>query len=203
MFAYIKGTVASCDADSIILDNHGIGYLIYVPSSLSEQLSVGDEVKIHTYFAVREDAICLYGFETKDELELYKLLLSVSGIGPKGAMGLLSVMNADDIRFAVLSDDAAAIARAPGIGKKTAQKVIIELKDKLSLEDAFEKKAAHAKEADAKDNVQNKAQSEAVMALAALGYSNTEALKAVRKAAPDHEGADTEELIKAALKELL
>lgn len=201
MLAYIKGIVASCGQDHIVLDNHGIGYQIFVPSSLPEQLSVGDEVKIYTYFAVREDAVCLYGFQTKDELELYKMLLTVSGIGPKGAMGLLSVMSADDIRFAVLSDDAGAIAKAPGIGKKTAQKVIIELKDRLSLEDAFEKKADHTAR-DSEDNSQNGAQSEAVMALAALGYSNSEALKAVRKAASEHGEASTQDLIKAALKEL-
>lgn len=202
MLAYIKGTVAYCGPDSIVLDNHGIGYQIFVPASLSEQLSIGDEVKIHTYFAVREDAVCLYGFQTKDELDLYRMLLSVSGIGPKGAMGLLSVMTADDIRFAVLSDDAGAIAKAPGIGKKTAQKVIIELKDRLSLEDAFEKKSAHTESA-AGQGTKNQAQSEAVMALVALGYSNSEALKAVRKTASERENPDTEELIKAALKELV
>lgn len=200
MLAYIKGTVAGCGQDFVIVDNHGIGYRIFVPTTLASELSAGDEVKIYTYFAVREDAVCLYGFQTQDELDLYKMLLSVSGIGPKAAMGILSVMSADDVRFAVLSDDAGAIAKAPGVGKKTAQKVILELKDRLSLEEAFEKKAANTKESSNAEA--GGAQSEAIMALAALGYSNSEAMKAVRKVAPEHEGADTEELIKAALKEL-
>ncbi len=198
MYAYIKGTVAAVDESHVILDNHDIGYLIYVPASVSEQLSVGDEVKLHTYFAVREDAMQLFGFLSRDDLEVYQLLLGVSGIGPKGALGVLSVMDADELRFAVLSDDAAAISKAPGIGKKTAQKVIIELKDKLNLEDAFEQKAAHTEAA----SVKNSPQSEAVLALAALGYSNSEAMKAVKSVAGDHEHADVEELIKAALKEL-
>jgi Holliday junction DNA helicase RuvA len=202
MFAYIKGLVAAIDQDCLILDNQGIGYRIFIPSSVADQLSVGDEAKIYTHFAVREDAMQLYGFLTRDDLDLYEMLLTVSGIGPKGAMGILSVMGADDVRFAVLSDDAAAIAKAPGVGKKTAQTVIIELKDKLDLKAAFDKKTAHT-EAAASVAGPSSVQSEAVLALSALGYSNSEALRAVRKAAPDHEGADTEELIKAALKELI
>ncbi len=202
MFAYIKGLVAAIDQDCLILDNQGIGYRIFIPSSVADQLSVGDETKIYTYFAVREDSMQLYGFLTRDDLDLYQMLLTVSGIGPKGAMGILSVMGADDVRFSVLSDDAAAIAKAPGVGKKTAQKVIIELKDKLNLKDAFDIKSSHT-EAAASAAGPSSAQSEAVLALSALGYSNSEALRAVRKAAPDHEGADTEELIKAALKELI
>ncbi len=199
MYSYIKGTVAAIEEGGIVLDNHDIGYFLFVPASVTDQLSVGDEVKLFTYFAVREDAMQLYGFLTRDDLELYKMLLLVNGIGPKGAIGILSVMDADELRFAVLSDDVKTISKAPGIGKKTAQKLIIELKDKLDLEDAFEKKAAHT---EAAASQKDSPQSEAILALAALGYSNAEAMKAVKKIAPEHEGADAEELIKAALKEL-
>ncbi len=198
MFAYIRGTVAALESDSVILDHQGIGYRIYVPSAVLAELSVGEERKLHTYFAVREDAMQLYGFLTADDLELFRLLIGVSGIGPKGALGILGVMSGDELRFAVLSEDAAGLSKAPGIGKKTAQKVIIELKDKLDLMDAFEKKAAHTAAGAAAQ--ENSAQSDAIMALTALGYSSTEAMRAVRTAAAEEESEDAEALIRAALK---
>ena len=198
MFAYIRGTVAALESDSVILDHQGIGYRIYVPSAVLAELSVGEERKLHTYFAVREDAMQLYGFLTADDLELFRLLIGVNGIGPKGALGILGVMSGDELRFAVLSEDAAGLSKAPGIGKKTAQKVIIELKDKLDLMDAFEKKAAHTAAGAAAQ--ENSAQSDAIMALTALGYSSTEAMRAVRTAAAEEESEDAEALIRAALK---
>jgi Holliday junction DNA helicase RuvA len=198
MFAYIRGTVAALESDSVILDHQGIGYRIYVPSAVLAELSVGEERKLHTYFAVREDAMQLYGFLTADDLELFRLLIGVSGIGPKGALGILGVMSGDELRFAVLSEDAAGLSKAPGIGEKTAQKVIIELKDKLDLMDAFEKKAAHTAAGAAAQ--ENSAQSDAIMALTALGYSSTEAMRAVRTVAAEEESEDAEALIRAALK---
>ena len=158
----------------------------------------GQELKVYTYLHVREDALQLFGFRSRDELQVYRLLLGISGIGPKAAIGILSAMSVDTLRFAVLSDDAAAIAKAPGIGKKTAQKLILELKDKFSLEEAFEKKLA-ANQQSAAEQINEDAASEAVQALVALGYSGTEALQAVKKV----EGAadmDTEAVLKAALK---
>lgn len=201
MIGYIKGTVAELSADRLILENGGIGYEIFVPASvLDAGIRQGQELKVYTYLHVREDALKLFGFQSRDELQTYRLLLGVSGIGPKAAIGILSAMSVDTLRFAVLSDDAAAIAKAPGIGKKTAQKLILELKDKFSLEEAFEKKLA-ANQQDAAEPVSEDAASEAVQALVALGYSGTEALQAVRKV----EGAadmDTEAVLKAALKNL-
>ena len=142
----------------------------------------------------------LYGFLSRDDLEMFRLLLNVNGIGPKAALGVLAGLTADELRFAVLSDDIKTISRAPGIGKKTAQKLILELKDKLKLEDAFEKKLAHEQEAaDISSSVLHHGRQEAVEALVALGYSSTEAMKAVRKVndvSPD----DVEGLLKAALK---
>lgn len=141
----------------------------------------------------------LYGFLTRDDLNVFKLLLGVSGIGPKGALAILTVMTPDDLRFAVLGEDAKAIAKAPGIGSKTAQRLILELKDKLKLEDVFERKAAHAK--DDPGNALSGVKSEAVQALAALGYSSSEALKAVNgvELTPD---ITVEEVLKAALKQM-
>ena len=122
MISFIRGLVADTTENAVILENNGIGYEIFMTGSSIEQVSrIDGEVKIHTYFQVREDAMQLYGFATRDDLRVFKLLLGVNGIGPKAGLGILSALSADDLRFAVLADDAAAIAKAPGIGKKTAQ----------------------------------------------------------------------------------
>ena len=162
---------------------------------------IGEEVKIHTYLSVREDAVQLFGFLTEDDLDMYKLLLGVNGIGPKAGLGILSVLSADDLRFAVLSDDAKTIAKAPGIGNKTAQKLILELKDKLNLEEAFEKKLQKT-EAASTAGVTEEGKSQAVQALVALGYSNSEALRAVKQVEIT-EGMDTEAILKQALKKMI
>lgn len=141
----------------------------------------------------------LYGFCSKDELRVFKLLLGVSGIGPKGALAILSVMTTDDLRFAVLGDDAKTIAKAPGVGVKTAQRLILELRDKLSIEDAFEEKLSQAEDA-ARDRAKG-AKNEAVQALVALGYSSSEALKALGGIEITEE-TDVEDLLKAALKNM-
>ncbi|MGN0272929.1 MAG: Holliday junction branch migration protein RuvA, partial [Lachnospiraceae bacterium] len=133
MYSYIKGTLVEASAEGIVVDNQGIGYGILVPGQVLEYLpSIGEEVKIYTYHYVREDMIALYGFLTREDVNIFKMLIGVSGIGPKGALAILSVMSTDDLRFAILGEDAKAIARAPGIGAKTAQRLIIELKDKIS-----------------------------------------------------------------------
>lgn len=161
--------------------------------------SIGEEVKLHTYLNVREDAMQLFGFLTRDELEIFRMLIGVSGIGPKGGLSILSKLTADDLRFAVLSGDAKAISAAPGIGKKTAEKVIIELKDKLDLEEMLEPKAVAAPES--VNGISGEVQSEAVQALVALGYGSTESLRAVKKV--DMSQAETvEDVLKQALKNL-
>lgn len=200
MIGYIKGVIEEIEENSILLDHGGMGFRINMPAALLDRNAhKGDQVKIYTHLQVKEDDMQLYGFYTRDDLEVFRLLLNVSGIGPKGAMNILSVISADNLRFAVLSDDAAAIAKAPGIGKKTAQKLILELKDKFRLEDAFEKKLAHGQEDVLAENTDRGAAAEAIQALTALGYSTAEAMQAVKKV----EGAeqmDTEALLKAALK---
>ena len=201
MYAYIKGILAEITEDAIIVENQGIGYEIAVPGQVFDYLpSVGEEVKIYTYHYVREDAILLYGFLTKEDVRIFKMLIGVSGIGPKGALSILSVITTDDLRFAILGDEAKAIAKAPGVGAKTAQRVIIELKDKLSLEDAFEQKLANqAQKAELNPAVGVK--NEAILALTSLGYSQSEALKVLQgiEISPDDQ---VEDVLKMALKQM-
>ena len=124
MYAYIKGTLEETGEDYIVVEAGGIGYQIFTTGQTFQYLpSMGEEVKVYTYLHVREDAMILFGFLTKDDLFVFRLLLGVSGIGPKGALAILSVMTTDDLRFAVLGDDAKAIAKAPGVGAKTAQRL--------------------------------------------------------------------------------
>jgi Holliday junction DNA helicase RuvA len=200
MIAFIKGEIAAIEDNCVILESNHIGYEIFMPASAVENaLREGEEVRIHTYLHVKEDALQLYGFLTREDLKLFKCLLGVNGIGPKAALGILSALTADELRFAILSDDVAAISRAPGIGKKTAQKLILELKDKLSLEDAFEQKLSNHQSPVSSEALDSR--SEAVLALTALGYSNALALKAVQ-AVKGWETMDVEALLKAALKNL-
>ena len=205
MIAYLKGKVAAVTEELLVLDVHDIGYQVRICAKTAERLpGVGETVKIHTYTYVKEDALQLYGFLSRDELELFEKLITVNGIGPKGALAVLSVLGADELRFAILAGDSKAIAKAPGIGSKTAQRVILDLKDKISLEDTFvnrEMISAGTEEA-AADGDLEKARSEAVEALTALGYGASESLKAVRQLELS-EGMDTEAVLKAALKFLL
>lgn len=200
MISYIRGEIAEIEEDLLVLEANGIGYNIRITMETASNLpSIGEDIKIYTYMHVREDDVSLFGFLTKDDLKVFKLLIGVSGIGPKGALGILSALTADDIRFAVLSDDVKAISKAPGIGTKTAQKLIIELKDKLKLEDAFEARLEN--NSNSVNAASNDAKGEAVMALTALGYSNSEALRAVKEAGITDD-MDSEAILKAALKKL-
>ncbi len=203
MISFINGYVADTTENSVIIETGGIGYEIYMTGSALEQaVRTEGKLKVHTYFHVREDAMQLYGFLSKDDLEMFRLLLGVNGIGPKAAMGILSGMTSDELRFAVLSEDIKTISKAPGIGKKTAQKLILELKDKLKLEDAFEKKLAHQQEtAMITGEILHDGRQEAAEALIALGYSSTDAMKAVRKVTGVNFD-DVEGILKAALKQL-
>ena len=203
MISYVAGELVATTATSVIIDHQGIGLEVLVPDSLLSKMPVaGSQVKIYTYFSVREDAMQLFGFATQADKDLFKLLITVSGIGPKGGLALMGTLSGDDIRFAILSEDAKTIATAPGIGAKTAKKLILELKDKLSLEEAFEQKLANeqaqATTAAAGAGMTD-ARQEAVEALVALGYSSTDALRAVRKVT-DVEPTDVEGILKAALK---
>ena len=197
MIAFVKGRLDTVSVDSIVVENQGMGYEILVPASVLQALpQPGHEVKLYTYMHVREDAVLLFGFLMRDDLSMFKRLITVSGVGPKGALGVLSTMDANALRLAILTDDAKAIARSPGIGAKTAGKVILELKDKISnddlLPDAFSDGAVRPAGAD------TPADRNAVQALTALGYSASQAAVAVRKVSAD--GMTVEDILKQSLK---
>lgn len=201
MYAYFKGILTEKYIESIVVEVENIGYNIKVSQGTVAMLPpVGEMIKVYTYTSVREDAIQLYGFLSKDDLDIFKLLINVNGIGPKGGQSILSVMSADELRFAIVSGDAKMIAKAPGIGAKTAQRVILDMKDKVSLEDAFaaEKETMQAgSSAPLSDAVR-----EAVEALTALGYGSTEAVRAV-KSVENASDLSVEILLKQALKYLI
>lgn len=196
MIGFVEGIIEYIDVDKIVVNNNGVGYNVFMPASQIDTLIVDETVRVFTYLNVREDAMQLFGFLTRDDLEVFKLLITVNGIGPKGGLAVLSTITTDDLRVAVISEDAKAISKAPGIGAKTAQKVIIELKDKLNLEDVLEPKL------DANFQVNdNNSMSEAVMALVTLGYSQADAYRAV-KSIDNIEELDVENVIKMALKKI-
>ena len=202
MISFIRGYVADSTESSVILQTGGIGYEIFMTGTAIERaVRESGEILVHTYFHVREDAMQLYGFLSRDDLQVFRLLLGVNGIGPKAALGILAGLTADELRFAVLSDDVKTLSRAPGIGKKTAQKLILELKDKLNAEEAFELKLAHVQEEAGSEAAAADGSGEAVEALVALGYSSTQALQAVRKVS-GIPADDVEGILKAALKNL-
>lgn len=200
MIAFIKGILDTVSEDRIIVENQGVGFEILVPGSVAQALpQVGNTVKIYTYTYVREDVLQLYGFLTRDGMDMFKLLITVNGIGPKGALGILSVMDVDTLRLAILSDDAKSIAKAPGIGAKTASKLVLELKDKCHLEDILESGMEASQPLSG--GVDNEARNDAIQALVALGYSATEAAGAVRntEVTPD---MTVEDILKQSLKNL-
>lgn len=201
MISFIKGTVAYVDAEQIIVDNHGVGYQILTSSTTMQQVKIGQEVMIHTHFHVTDKSMALIGFVTKEEVTLFQTLLSLTGVGPKNALAILSTLSIRDLYYAVFSEDVKAIAKTPGIGPKGAKRLIIDLKDKLKMEDL-------ADEVDSVEAVNeapllnSDSVSDTIEALAALGYSNGEAYRAVRavKGAVD---MDSETLLKEALKAML
>lgn len=201
MISYIRGELVYIENEKVIVDVGGVGYGIYMSAQAMGLLpQTGNEVKIHTYLNVREDAMQLFGFLTRDDLNVFRLLISVSGIGPKGGLSILSKLSPDDLRFAVMAGDVKAISAAPGIGKKTAEKLIIELKDKLHIEDVLTH-ATEQRPADTAADNSGAVQSEAVQALVALGYGSTESLRAVRQVQTDN--PTVEDVLKEALKKML
>lgn len=201
MLSYIIGEVSEILQDTVVIENNGMGYNVKTSAMTIDNMPpAGELVKVYTYLHVREDAIQIFGFLSKDELEVFKLLLNVNGIGPKGALGILSAISTDDLRFAVLSEDVNLIKSCPGVGAKTAQRLIIELKDKLRLEDAFEMAVNNNVKKAVCDNsviVMN----EAVEALVSLGYGSKDAINAVKKV-EDIQNKSSEQILKEALKTL-
>ncbi|MGN0326331.1 MAG: Holliday junction branch migration protein RuvA [Lachnospiraceae bacterium] len=206
MYAYLKGIIAQKYTDRLIVEVAGIGYNVAIsPGRLYDFPECGEETKVYTYTCVREDELSLYGFVTMEELELFKLLISVSGIGPKGGLAMLSVMSVDDVKYAIMTGDSGMLAKAPGIGKKTAERVIIDLKDKVKA-DAMEYMTPQT--VSQRPFQENPEAKDAVQALTALGYAVKDAEMAVTKAVQELSGQDGKELhsdaiLKSALKYIL
>ena len=196
MISYLKGTLAWRGEDRVIVETGGVGYQVFVsPMTLSALPQTESEVQLFTHMSVKEDGISLFGFRSMEELTLLHQLIGVSGVGPKGALALLGALPASQIRIAIVTEDAAALAKAPGLGKKTAQKIIIDLKDKMKnetlLPEGWEETPQEMTGAGPK--------TEALEALLALGYSRSEAVRALANLPQE----DTESLLKAALKRML
>lgn len=206
MISYVKGPLMGIEEDVIVVEAGSLGLAVHVPVSLLPELpGLGQEVTVYTYFQVREDAMTLYGFLHPQDRDMFRQLLGVNGIGPKGALGILSVLRPDDLRLAIVSEDVKALAKAPGIGTKTAQRMILDLKDKISMEDVLGSMASGAdlgtgSGAAAMAGLAEAAK-EAVQALVALGYTNSEASRAVKQV-EIVDGMTSEDVLKASLKHL-
>lgn len=198
MISYVKGPLAEMFENGVVIETGGVGLAVYVPLSVLKRLpGVGEEIKLYTYFQIREDAMCLYGFLSRPDLQIFKQLISVNGIGPKAALGVLSALSPDELRAAIVTGDSRAIMKAPGVGAKTAQRMILDLKDKIDTADILPPQFS----SEAKASVSGQVAQEAAQALAALGYSPTEAGRAVGQVKIT-EAMTAEEVLKAALKHL-
>ena len=200
MISFLDGVLEEMDRESVTINVGGIGFSVFMGAAgLSSLPSVGSRVKLHTWFQVREDGMSLFGFRKKEELELFKKIISVSGVGPKGALGILSVFSPEDFVFSIAAGDAKRIAKAPGIGKRTAERLILELKDKVSAEEALAELG--------KDPLQTLPPEEgilgeAISALVALGYSRAEAAGAL-KGIEEPETKEVQELLQLAFRQLM
>lgn len=197
MIAYVKGELESIETESVVIDVNGMGFRVFTPiNEALLRVGVGSQIKLHTYMNVREDAMVLFGFLDKESLELFKLLISVNGVGPKSGLQILSSISVNDLILAIARDDKKALTQVNGIGAKTAARIILDLKDKIKV-DTFS-----MPETDTAVGVSvmsdNSAATEAIMALVSLGYSQSEADKAVRGVVQD--GMSTEMILKQALK---
>lgn len=200
MYAYIKGTIGYKSNDYIVIEAGGIGYKIFTAlSTISSVGAPGAEAKVYTHLYVREDAMVLYGFLTQDELSMFELLLSVSGVGPKVAISIISSVPLAKFSLAVVTDDVKTLTQAQGVGKKMAQRIILELKDKIKKEQLVAVNTPAASDIEAMG--ENSRVSEAVGALIVLGYSANEASRAVLNVYSEE--MDLEQIIKSALKSLL
>lgn len=202
MIAYVNGIVEDIAEDNAVIDVSGIGYNVKISADTASRLpGVGEPVKLYTYTCVREDAFQLYGFLSRSDLEIFKKLITVNGIGPKGGLAILSVMAGDDLRYAIMSGDVKAISKAPGIGAKTAQRVILDLKDKISIDDALIDREIVSTAAGGGLQGDTPQKREAIEALVSLGYGQTESARAVNSI-EGIEDMDSGAVLKAALKRM-
>ena len=199
MYAYIEGIVEEVTEKYAVIDNQGIGYEIYMPSTSLSKLIHHENIKIYTYYSSTDNGTFLYGFLTKEEKRLFLLLISVSGVGPKGAMAILSVLSPEDLTYAIIGENVKAITAANGIGTKAAQKIIVELKDKLDLFETIENSLAKGQALN--DSFTGSMKNNVLSGLTALGFSSGDAIKALNEVEID-ENTTEETLLKAALLKL-
>ena len=203
MIASVKGKLEGVSADSVTIDVNGMGVEVIVPNNVICRLPKQDEaIKLHTYLHIREDAMQLFGFLEKEDLDFFKLLITVNGIGPKAAIAILSSMSTDVLTFAILSEDIKTIEKAQGIGAKTAKKLVLELKDKVGVINANAVELRSDSSSDISLTIGSAIKEEASQVLEALGYSRTEAMKAIT-AIEITEEMTSEDLVKSALKNLM
>lgn len=203
MISSVKGKLEGVTSESVIIDVNGLGVEAIVPATVINRLPKIDEnVRLYTYLHVREDAMQLYGFLEKEDLDFFKLLITVNGIGPKAAIAVLSSMPADILTFAILSEDIKTIEKAQGIGAKTAKKLVLELKDKVGIIKQAKNASSVDYNSDIATGINSEIKREATEVLAALGYSQTEAMKAI-STVEITEDMTSEELVKLALKNLM
>ena len=197
MISYIKGIITDKTEDGVVIETGGIGFGVNASVNTVASLpSVGDEAIVYTFMNVKEDDISLYGFSQKTDIDIFKKLISVSGIGPKGALSIMSSLSTDDLITAIMAGDVKAISAANGIGKKTAERVILELKDKIDLEELY---TSSANAPSAKLSMEDQNIKDTILALTALGITASDAARAV-KAVPDAGEMTAEQLLKASLK---
>lgn len=201
MYEYIKGKYMGINKDYIIIENNNIGYKIFTSgATMAEMPGINDEVMLYLEQIVREDFIGLYGFKDREELEMFKLLLSISGVGAKAALSLLSISRINNLKYAIIMEDDKHLCRAPGIGKKTAGRIILELKDKIKKEDIMSGVYIQEGFEDLQPTVNTNTVGEALGALLALGYSEKEAETALKQV---DKTASLEDIIKDCLKVLM
>ena len=200
MIAYISGALVSAGENFFVFDNHGMGYRIFVSGKFLEHIpAYGTQIKIYTHMYIREDELTLYGFHSEEELSVFRILIGISGVGPKVAMAILTALTIQELQLAVISEDAKTISKANGVGAKGASRIILELKDKLKMEDMMD---AAYEQSIVQDTQDLNAARDAILALVNLGYSNSEAALAVKKIG-DTSQMDIESILKAALKKLI
>lgn len=200
MIAYISGALVSAGENYIVIDNHGMGYRIFVSGKFLEHIpAYGTQIKIYTHMYIREDELTLYGFHSEEELSVFRILIGISGVGPKVAMAILTALTIQELQLAVISEDAKTISKANGVGAKGASRIILELKDKLKMEDMMD---VAYEQSIVQDTQDINAARDAILALVNLGYSSSEAALAVKKIG-DTSQMDIESILKAALKKLI
>ena len=198
MISFLRGVIASKNENGVVIDVNGVGFGVNMPTSdIAKTGSIGDEITVHTYFHMNESAVQLFGFLTSDELEYFNKLISISGIGPKAALAILGTLSVQDLAFAIIAEDVKAITRAPGVGPKAAQRIILELKGKIDTQAAVGAQSASSETVPISSV---RADTGAVNALIALGASPSEAQKTVMQI--DSSGMSTEDVIKEALRRM-